>query len=76
MSPQSIRLYAGLKHSSCSQCINEKGMSVHDVKVLTPHSCLEPVYKYAKTEVSRIRQLMEQERVVDLNSYKTTTNKK
>ena len=68
---ESIDLYSGLKHSSCSQCINEKGMSVHDVKVLTQHERIESVYKYAKTEVSRIRELMARGKVLH---FKRTSN--
>ena len=56
---EKIRMYAGLKHSSCSQYINEKGLSISDLQVITDHARLESVQKYAKVEVARKRQLME-----------------
>ena len=44
---ESIDLYSGLKHSSCSQYINEKGLSVSDLQDLTDHARLESVRRYA-----------------------------
>jgi site-specific recombinase XerD len=49
---ESIRPYAGVKHSSCSQYINEYGYSIHEVQMMTDHARLESVKKYAKVEVS------------------------
>jgi hypothetical protein len=37
---ESIDLYSGLKHSSCSQYINERGLSISDLKV---HLCSAPL---------------------------------
>lgn len=63
---ESIDLYSGLKHSSCSQYINEKGLSVSDLQQITDHARLESVRKYAKMEVARKRELMERGKVVKL----------
>jgi hypothetical protein len=56
---ESIRLYQGLKHSSCSQLINEYGYSIHEVQMATDHARLESVKKYAKVEVSSRKALLE-----------------
>ncbi len=56
---ESIDLYSGLKHSSCSQYVNEKGLSISDLKEITDHARIESVRKYAKVSVSRKRELME-----------------
>ncbi len=56
---EDIDLYSGLKHSSCSQYINEKGLSESELQIITDHARLDSVKKYAKTEVSRMRELME-----------------
>ncbi len=56
---EDIDLYSGLKHSSCSQYVNEKGLSVSDLKEITDHARMESVRKYAKVSVSRKRELME-----------------
>jgi integrase len=54
-----IDLYSGLKHSTASQMINESGYSVHDVQAAGDWSRLESVKKYAKTETTRVKQLLE-----------------
>ena len=56
---EDISMYAGLKHSSCSQFINEKGLSVSDLQTITDHARLESVKRYAKTEVARKKELLE-----------------
>lgn len=56
---ESIRLYAGTKHSSCSQLINEYGYDIHMVQMATDHAQLESVKRYAKTEVSARKALLE-----------------
>jgi hypothetical protein len=56
---ESISKYAGLKHSSCCQYINEKGLSMSDLKTITDHARLDRVKRYAKTELARKRELME-----------------
>ncbi|MCK5312479.1 MAG: tyrosine-type recombinase/integrase family protein [Desulfobacteraceae bacterium] len=60
-----IDLYSGLKHSSCSQFINEKGLSESDVQIITDHARIDSVRNYAKTEVKRKRELMES-KIIDL----------
>ena len=63
---EDIGMYAGLKHSSCSQFINEKGLSISDLQTITDHARLESVKRYAKTEVARKRELLER-KVISLN---------
>lgn len=67
---ESIDLYSGLKHSSCSQYVNEKGYSIHDVQALTDHARLESVKRYAKVGVSRKLELMSRGNVIDLSTHK------
>ena len=55
---EDIDLYSGLKHSSCSQYINERGLSESELQVITDHARLESVRRYAKTEVARKMELM------------------
>ena len=66
---ENIDLYSGLKHSSCSQYVNEKGLSISELQIITDHARLDSVRKYAKVEVVRKRPLMERERIVDMNSF-------
>jgi integrase len=61
-----ISLYEGLKHSSCSQLVNDIGYSLEDVKQLTDHSRMESVLKYVKMNVSRKRQLMKRKTASEL----------
>jgi len=56
---ESITLYAGLKHSSCSSLVNEKGLSISDLQSVTDHKRRESVEQYATVELARKRQLME-----------------
>lgn len=55
---EDIWLYGGVKHSSCSQYINEKGLSESELQIITDHARIESVRNYAKTEVKRKRELM------------------
>lgn len=55
---ENIDLYSGLKHSSCSQYINEKGLSESELQVITDHARIESVRNYAKTDVKRKKELM------------------
>ena len=66
---EDIDLYSGLKHSSCSQYINEKGLSLTDLQAITDHASLESVRKYAKMEVSRKRELMARCEVIPPQGY-------
>ena len=55
---EDINLYAGTKHSSCSQYINERGLSESELQVITDHARIDSVRNYARTEVKRKRELM------------------
>lgn len=63
---ETIPLYAGCKHSSCSQYINERGLSLHDLQAITDHGSIESVKRYAHVELARKRELMERGRVIPL----------
>jgi integrase len=56
---ESISMYSGLKHSSCCQYINEKGLSLSELQSVTDHASMESVKKYARMEIDRKRELME-----------------
>ncbi len=56
---ENISLYKGLKHSTASQFINERGMSLSDLQIAGDWSRLESVKKYGKVEVSKRRELLE-----------------
>lgn len=56
---ESISVYAGLKHSSCCQYINEKGLSMSDLQTITDHARVDSVRRYAKTELAGKRERME-----------------
>jgi site-specific recombinase XerD len=56
---EDIDMYSGLKHSSCSQYLNEKGFSLEEVKELTDHARIESVKRYAKVTMTRKKSLME-----------------
>lgn len=71
-SGENIRLYAGLKHSSCSQYINQKGLSISDLQEITDHARIDSVKRYAKMSLARKRELMET-KVIQLNRDKTST---
>ena len=55
---EDIDLYSGLKHSSCSQHINEKGLSESELQIITDHANIKSVRHYAKTEIKRKKELM------------------
>ena len=56
---EAIDMYSGLKHSSCSQYINEKHYSLDQVQMLTDHARRESVKKYASVMLDEKRRLME-----------------
>jgi len=56
---EDIDMYSGLKHSSCSQYLNERGLSFSELQILTDHANPESVKRYGKVEIERKRQLME-----------------
>ena len=67
---ETISMYDGLKHSSCSQYVNEKHMALSDLQTITDHARLDSVKRYAKVEVSRQRELMERKIVPIENAKK------
>ena len=62
---EKIRLYAGLKHSSCGQFLNEKGGNYSELQTVTDHKRLESVKRYGEMEIRRRQELMER-KVVEL----------
>jgi len=56
---ENIDMYSGLKHSSCSQFVNEMGGSLSDLQVLTDHARMDSVRPYAETQIARKRELMD-----------------
>jgi integrase len=56
---EDIDMYSGLKHSSCSQYINEKHYSLDQVQMMTDHARRESVKKYASVQLDEKRRLME-----------------
>jgi integrase len=63
---EDINMYSGLKHSSCSQYINEKHYSLDQVQMLTDHAQRASVKKYASVQLDEKRRLLEGRQVVDL----------
>lgn len=56
---EDIDMYSGLKHSSCSQYINEKHYSLDQLQMITDHQRRESVRKYAVVTLDEKRRLME-----------------
>jgi integrase len=56
---EEIDMYSGLKHSSCSQYINEKHYYIDQVQMLTDHARRESVKRYASVQLDKKRRLME-----------------
>jgi hypothetical protein len=52
-------MYSGLKHSSCSQYINEKHYSLDQVQMMTDHARRESVKRYAIVQLEEKRRLPE-----------------
>ena len=71
---EDIDLYSGLKHSSCSQYINEKGLSESELQVITDHARIDSVRNYARTEVKRKKELMETT-IINLEQKRSNQNK-
>ena len=55
---ENIQMYPGLKHSSCSQYINEKGLSIDELQIITDHARRDSVLKYADVQIESKRRLM------------------
>lgn len=56
---EDIDMYSGLKHSSCSQYVNEKGYSLDQVQMLTDHARRDSVKRYASVQLDAKRRLLE-----------------
>ena len=67
---EDIDMYSGLKHSSCSQYINEKHYSIDQVQMLTVHARRESVKKYAMVQLDEKRRLMEGWQTMPLEEVK------
>jgi hypothetical protein len=52
-------MYAGLKHSSCSQYINEKSLSIDELQMLTDHARRDSVMQYASVQLEAKRRILE-----------------
>ena len=52
---EEIDMYSGLKHSSCSQYINEKHYSIDQVQMITDHARRESVKRYAMVQLDEKR---------------------
>ena len=57
---EDIDMYSGLKHSSCSQYINEKHYSLDQVQMMTDHARRESVKRYASVQLEEKRRLLEE----------------
>ena len=56
---EKITLYAGLKHSNCSQFLNEKGGTMSELQTVTDHKRLTSVLHYGKMETARRQEMIE-----------------
>jgi len=54
-----IRLYAGLKHSTASQMVNEWGYSLSDLQEAGDWASMNSVKHYAQTQVAKRKALLE-----------------
>ncbi len=56
---EAIEMYAGLKHSSCSQYVNEKGLSIDELQMLKDHARRDSVMQYASVQLEAKRRILE-----------------
>ena len=56
---ETIDLYSGTKHSSCSQFLNEKGGNFSELQIITDHAGYDSVKRYGKVEVHRRKELLD-----------------
>ena len=54
---ENIRMYAGLKHSSCSAFVNEQGGSIDELQMLTDHARRDSVLKYTEVKIEAKRRI-------------------
>lgn len=67
---EDIDMYSGLKHSSCSQYINEKHYSLDEVQIMTDHAERSSVKRYAAVQLDAKRRLLEGKQTVTLEEVK------
>ena len=67
---ESITMYAGLKHSSCGQYLNELGGSFSELQEVTDHKRMESVKRYGELQIKRRKELM-QRKVVQIDRSET-----
>jgi len=56
---ETIGLYPGLKHSACSQFLNEKGGTLSELWTITDHARFDSVRRYGKTTIARRKELID-----------------
>lgn len=54
-----IKPYSGTKHSTCTEFLNEKGLSESELMMVTGHKRLESLRQYTKTGIEPKRELLE-----------------
>ena len=54
---ETINMYAGLKHSSCTAFVNEHGGSVDELQMLTDHARRDSVLKYTDIKLEAKRRI-------------------
>jgi integrase len=69
---ESIRMYAGLKHSSCCQFVNEYGGSIDQLQMLTDHARRDSVLKYTEVKVEAKRKIVAD--IIRLRRHSVGTN--
>jgi len=67
---EDIDMYSGLKHSSCSQYINEKHYSIDQVQMITDHAQRSSVKRYAALQLEEKRRLLEGGNVINMDEVK------
>jgi len=67
---EDIDMYSGLKHSSCSQYINEKHYSIDQVQMITDHAQRSSVKRYAALQLDEKRRLLEGGNVINMDEVK------
>lgn len=62
---ESISMYAGLKHSSCTALYNDYGLSLEEIQIMTDHSSPESVLQY--TDIKMQKKLQVQAKVLAIS---------
>lgn len=70
---ESIRMYAGLKHSSCTAFVNEQGGSVDELQMLTDHARRDSVLKYSEVRLEAKRRI--QGKIIAIRTKQEHKNK-